>query len=175
MSSHRRPSQPFCQDEATKPKLKRRSTVATHLGMTTSKPKPTSVRREPLVAAGELLSVSRRNKRNSVANAITVTGVTEALLVGELRLVTRKTRGDRKSMTYYRDLLYNYRIVQSNLRKTRRFLDEMSSLIVYRASLPGQDSGLRAAGGGSVLDHLLRHGHADLAGHLRQRDRPHLL
>ena len=71
--------------------------MATHLGMNTSK--PASVRREPLVAAGELLSVSRRNKRNSVANAITVTGVTEALLVGELRLVTRKTRGDRKSVT----------------------------------------------------------------------------
>ena len=86
MSSHRRPSQPFTQDEATKPKLARRSTVATHLGMMTTS-KAASVRREPLVAAGELLSVSRRNKRNSVANAITVTGVTEALLVGEFRLV----------------------------------------------------------------------------------------
>ena len=72
--------------------------MAPHLGMNTSK--PASVRKEPLVAAGELLSVSRRNKRNSVANAITVTGVTEALLVGECsRLVTRKTRGDRKSVT----------------------------------------------------------------------------
>ena len=69
--------------------LKRRSTVATHLGVTSSKAAP--VRREPLVAAGELLSVSRRRKRNSVANAITVTGVTEALLVGEL--------SHRKTMT----------------------------------------------------------------------------
>ena len=89
MSSHRRPSQPFTQDEATKPPvLKRRSTVATHLGVTSSKAPP--MRREPLGAHGELLSVSRRRKRNSVANAITVTGVTEALLVGELGLVAEK-------------------------------------------------------------------------------------
>ena len=90
MSSQRRPSQPFTQDEASRPPvLKRRSTVATHLGVTSSKAAP--IRREPLVAAGELLSVSRRRKRNSVANAITVTGVTEALLVGEL--------SHRKTMT----------------------------------------------------------------------------
>ena len=99
MSSHRRPSQPFTQDEATKPKLARRSTVATHLGMMTTS-KAASVRREPLVAAGELLSVSRRNKRNSVANAITVTGVTEALLVGEFRLV-RENRDVESVVTYY--------------------------------------------------------------------------
>ena len=97
MSSQRRPSQPFALQEATKPPvLKRRSTVATHLGLSTAKAAPVRRLREPLVAAGELLSVSRRNKRNSVANAITVTGVTEALLVGEFRLVTRKTRGDRR-------------------------------------------------------------------------------
>ena len=105
MSSRRRPSQPFCQDEATKPKLKRRSTVATHLGMTTSKPKPTSVRREPLVAAGELLSVSRRNKRNSVANAITVTGVTEALLVGECSVQISHHHQENKRRQKIRDVV----------------------------------------------------------------------
>ena len=62
--------------------------MATHLGVTSSKAPP--MRREPLGAHGELLSVSRRRKRNSVANAITVTGVTEALLVGELGLVAEK-------------------------------------------------------------------------------------
>ena len=31
----------------------------------------------------EIMTPGRRSKRNSVANAVTVTGVTEALLVGE--------------------------------------------------------------------------------------------
>ena len=73
MSSPRRPSQPWSQEN--KPMLERQSTVPAQMA---------PPRREPLVVGGELLSRARRNKRNSVANAITVTGVREALLVGQL-------------------------------------------------------------------------------------------
>ena len=37
----------------------------------------------------EIMTPGRRSKRNSVANAVTVTGVTEALLVGEWGNVSR--------------------------------------------------------------------------------------
>ena len=58
------------------------STLSSNIIANVHTPPPQKPR--PLVPPpDEIMTPGRRSKRNSVANAVTVTGVTEALLVGE--------------------------------------------------------------------------------------------